>query len=360
MILDIVGQYMKDTRDSVAAPVLWTVRHLFLVVLASLLLLTGLVACSRDGEIAPTSAPETRAIVVSTVEPTEPPLEATSTPAPPTPTNTPEATSTPTPPAPAVAVVNGRYLLQSDFERQLAQYEPALLESGIDLDSAEGQAALEQARRDVLESMIDHVLIQEEAEERGLALSGEELAAMVAEDIESGGGQEAFDSWLVGADLTRDDYARMLGESLVLQRVWDAITADVAVERDQIHARHITVTTREEAQAIRAQLEEGADFVALAREHSLDEATAENGGDLGWFPRGTLPLEVENVAFGLQPGQVDEAFSVDGVFHVIQVLEREVARPLDTGVLIHFKQQRFDRWLAESRAEAEIERFVGD
>ena len=55
---------------------------------------------------------------------------------------------------------------------------------------------------------------------------------------------------------------------------------------EQVEARHILVKTKEEAEKILSQLNEGKDFAALAKEHSLDTNTKETGGNLAFLQRG--------------------------------------------------------------------------
>jgi parvulin-like peptidyl-prolyl isomerase len=258
------------------------------------------------------------------------------------------------------ALVNGQYVFLADYERQVVQYEQALVELGYDLESEDGQARLAQGRQDILEGLIDDVLIEQVAPELGVSISEEELAAQLAADVESGGGEAAFEEWLQGTGLTREHYKEMLRQSMLGQQVWEAVTSDVPEETEQVHVRHIVVDSEEAAQQVVTQLQSGADFVALAREQSLDSATKENGGDLGWFPRGVIAPELEEVAFALQPGEVSDGLPMGGQFFIVQVVEREMARPLSPEMLAYLKQETFARWLEELRAAAVIERFVGE
>jgi len=96
----------------------------------------------------------------------------------------------------------------------------------------------------------------------------------------------------------------------------------------QVHAQHILVETREEAEDVLQRLKAGEDFAALAAELSIDDSNKDQGGDLGWFGRGRMVPEFEEAAFGgelgLYPTPVETAFG----FHVINILERE-DRPID-------------------------------
>jgi foldase protein PrsA len=319
-----------------------------------LLFLMLVVAACSTGSDSDRRVPsdEPAAIVVETVAP-----EVAS--ASPVPTDPPPATATPTatPPAPLAASVNGQYLFLADFEQRVAQFEQALFEQGIDPQTSDGQAELAQARQDVLQGMIDSVLIEQGGLELGISLTDEELESQVEADIASGGGQSAFEEWLQATGQTREDYKALLREALLSQRVMDAVTAEVGTEAEQVHARHILLDSEEAAQEV---LEQGADFVAVAREHSIDQATKDNGGDLGWFPRRLVPPELESAAFALQPGQVSEVVRLGDGYHIIQVVEREDARPLPPEMQLDLRLAIFEEWLAERRTAAQIERFVAD
>jgi parvulin-like peptidyl-prolyl isomerase len=327
----------------------------------ALLLVLLLAACSMGEEAdRPTPTEEAEpAIVVATVaapevSATPPPTEVPTAEAAPTPT------PTPTPPAPLAAQVNGQYIFLADYEQRVADYEQALVAQGHDPDSADGQEFFAQARRDVLEGLIDGALIEQGAGEMGIYLDEETLEGQLLADIEAGGGQTAFEEWLAATGQTREDYKESLRQSLIAQRVMEAVTAGVPASVEQVHARHIEVESEEEARQIRSELEAGADFAALARERSIDLATRDNGGDLGWFPRGLVAPELENAAFALQPGQFSDVIQLGEGYHIIQVVEREAARLLSAETQVDLRRAVFEQWLAERRAAAEIERFVGE
>ena len=85
------------------------------------------------------------------------------------------------------------------------------------------------------------------------------------------------------------------------------------------------------AAGLAAEAREGADFAALAREHSEDEATAENGGDLGLFGRGRMVAEVEAAAFEMEVDAVSDPIRSAIGFHVLRVTEKqeETSQPLE-------------------------------
>jgi parvulin-like peptidyl-prolyl isomerase len=254
--------------------------------------------------------------------------------------------------------VNGQYVFLSEYERRAAQYEQALLEQGVDPGTDEGQDTLAQARQDVLQGLIDDLLIVQEGSALGLTVTEEELKSQVEADIVAGGGQSAFDEWLQATGQTRQDYEALLRQAMLLERVMDRVTSDVGTEAEQVHARHIMLDSEEAAQQIVAALQQGADFADLVREHSLDAATKDNGGDLGWFPRGLVAPELENAVFALQPGQISGVVHLGEGYHIFQVVEREAARPLSPELQLELELAVFEEWLAELRAAAVIERYV--
>ncbi len=327
-------------------------RWCWLLVLLPALLLLGCMGDEKGGQTVEPG--QTAVVIVSTVEPSRQVSTALPTEVPPTATTTP----TPTPPAPLAAVVNGQYIFLADYERQVAQLEQAMLAQGIDPDTEEGQAQLAEKRREVLESLIDYVLIEQGAVTLGVALSDEELEAQMAADIAAGGGEEAFEQWLQATGQTREEYKESLRQAMLAQRVLEAVTANIPDKVEQVHARHIVLGSEEESRQVLEMLHTGADFVVLARERSLDLATRDNGGDLGWFPRGLVDPDLENAAFALQPGEISDPILLSDGYHILQVVEREAWRPLSPEMQMDLKLSVFDRWLAGQRDAATIERMV--
>ncbi|WP_439815834.1 peptidylprolyl isomerase [Zavarzinia sp. CC-PAN008] len=89
----------------------------------------------------------------------------------------------------------------------------------------------------------------------------------------------------------------------------------------QLHARHILVHTEEEAKAIKAKLDGGADFVTLANEQSNGPAS-DSGGDLGWFGPEEMVPEFSTAAFKLEPGQISDPVKTPFGWHIIKVEEK--------------------------------------
>ncbi|MGB9592978.1 MAG: peptidylprolyl isomerase, partial [Anaerolineae bacterium] len=151
-----------------------------------------------------------------------------------------------------------------------------------------------------------------------------------------------------------------LRAELLTEMVIEQVTGSVPDAAEQVHARHILLASEQDAQAALRRIQAGEDFAKVAREMSQDEITRADGGDLGFFPKGMLsvPKEIEDAAFALQPGQVSGIVRSPYGYHIIQVLERQAGRPLPPDVYQAMKQKAFDDWLQQQRAAAQVEILV--
>ena len=130
-------------------------------------------------------------------------------------------------------------------------------------------------------------------------------------------------------------------------KVYDEAVKAVKNE-EEVHARHILVTTEDEAKAILAQLKGGADFATLAKEKSKDPGAAE-GGDLGYFTKEQMVPEFAEVAFKLGKGQLSDPVKTQFGWHIIKVEDRRI-KPTPT-----FEQVKpqIENYIAH-RAQAEL------
>ena len=156
------------------------------------------------------------------------------------------------------------------------------------------QTALAQAQEDKLTAR-DEVMI---ANQRRTYISGAALQAVVAEAVTDATIQAAYD-------------AKYKGSAPLIE----------------YHASHILVATEEQAKDLKAQLDGGADFAALATANSTDGSAA-GGGDLGWFGPGMMVKPFEDAVIALQPGQISAPVQTQFGWHLILLSEtRDAAAP---------------------------------
>lgn len=126
-----------------------------------------------------------------------------------------------------------------------------------------------------------------------------------------------------------------------LQRYYNDHREQFRVQ-DEVMVRHILVkadagdprqaeAAKAKAQDLLKQLRGGADFAALAKQHSDDTVTAVEGGMLGWVGRGRTVPEFEQAAFSLQKGQLSEVVQTSYGFHILKLEDKRAAhlRTLD-------------------------------
>lgn len=196
----------------------------------------------------------------------------------------------------------------------------------------------------VLDQLIQQELLSQAHEgemSRAAALQLEnERRAVLAADVAEG---------VVNADLTEER----------LQAAYEAQYAG-AEEETEYKAAHILVETEEAAQKLVSELEGGANFAALAREHSIGPS-GPSGGDLGWFGDGVMVPEFFAAVSALEVGTVSAPVQTQFGWHVIKLEETRVKeRPtLDAvreDLTNTLRQEAFDAYIAAREAATDVTR----
>ncbi len=86
-------------------------------------------------------------------------------------------------------------------------------------------------------------------------------------------------------------------------------------------ARHILVSTEKACQDLKGKIDGGADFAALAREHSQCPS-GKQGGDLGEFTKGQMVKEFDDVVFGSEVGKTHGPVKTQFGYHLIEIVSR--------------------------------------
>ncbi|MCB1515811.1 MAG: peptidylprolyl isomerase [Hyphomicrobiaceae bacterium] len=130
--------------------------------------------------------------------------------------------------------------------------------------------------------------------------------------------------------------------------------------KEEVQARHILVDTEELAKDLQKKIADGADFAALAKEHSKDPGTKDDGGMLGYFSTGQMVPAFEQAAFSLQKGQVSDPVKSQFGWHLIKLEDRRQKPPptfeeVKDRILASMVHQRAQAVAAKLREEAKIE-----
>ena len=128
----------------------------------------------------------------------------------------------------------------------------------------------------------------------------------------------------------------------------------------EIHARHILVPTKAEAEAALKRIKAGEDFAKVAKEVSKDPGS--EGGDLGWFTKERMVPAFADAAFKLKPGEVSEPVKTQFGWHIIKVEgERQSKFPPFDQVKDQLEryvvQKAQAELITELRKGAKVERF---
>jgi len=288
---------------------------------AALLSLFWLVAASCRGGI-----PEPTAILPSptTVQPVE-----TPTPFQPSPT-----------PQVLAARVNGEAITLEQFNAELARYQAAV---GTQLATGDQQR--------VLGDLIDRLLLAQAAAEAGFSVDEDAVQERINEMVSRLDNEQSLVDWMAAQGYTDESFRKDLASSMEAAWMRDRIAAEVPAKAEQVHARQILLANPEEAARALARLQAGEDFASLAAEYDPIAR-----GDLGWFPRGYLvDRRLEDAAFQLQPGETSQVVETDSGFHLLQVIERDPAHPLDPDARLTLQIQALKGWLETRRSESDIQ-----
>ena len=170
-----------------------------------------------------------------------------------------------------------------------------------------------KSKRDVLETLINRELLFIEAKNRELDESAQVLSSLERERR-----QRAVERLIereVKSHITVSDAEiRTYYENSALRT------------KREVQGRHLMVKTAAEAQTLYQALIDGENFAELARRFSLDQQTADKGGDLGYWDESLMIGPVSKVLFSMQLGELSEPFQGrEGYFHIVRV---EDERPL--------------------------------
>jgi foldase protein PrsA len=172
---------------------------------------------------------------------------------------------------------------------------------------------------------------------------------------------EEFKEWYrqqLNESMLSDEEFRDLGRTNLMTRRLAGLLADnVPTVAEQAFLNMIVVSSLPQAREIRERLEAGEDFAAVAREVSTDEGLRDNGGVLGWYPRGALSPSMATAAFDeLDVGQVSEPlFLGEESVAVIMVSERAAARQIEEEPLERMRAAALGEWLRQEAKFHEVE-----
>lgn len=149
-----------------------------------------------------------------------------------------------------------------------------------------------------------------------------------------------------------------------LKAAYDQAFGGQTTPKVEYDAAHILVKTKEEADAIEAELKGGADFGTLAAQKSTDPTSGPNKGDLGWFqPEQMVPPFAEAVK-ALKKGEISAPVQTGFGWHVIKLIDsREVTPPkfdeIKDQLAVQVRRDKVQSAIEKRVAESKIEKTPG-
>jgi peptidyl-prolyl cis-trans isomerase SurA len=270
-----------------------------------------------------------------------------------------------------VAIVGSKPILASQVEEQLVLAQAQGLKMPTD------SAGRDAVRRQVLSQMVDEELIVQQAErDTTIKVTDQEVQDQVEQTVQNVrkqfGSTTEFQAQLRAAQfLSEEEWRRWLADqqrrAILQQRLldqlrqkgklrpipptdaqlrqfWEQNRAQQPKRPAAISFRQIVIApqpdsaakarARQLAESLVVALRHGAKFADVAKQYSADSASREQGGELGWFRRGVMVKEFEDVAFRLRPGEISDPVPTEFGYHIIQVERVQPAEVLARHVLI--------------------------
>ncbi len=237
--------------------------------------------------------------------------------------------------------------------------------------------------RGLIDQLVAFHVLSQEAHARKLDATDTDVQARIGQFKGGFPDEQGFQQALAAQGMTLDQLQKQTRMGLEVSKVLDAeVNSKIAVQDaevdafykenterfkqgETVHASHILIgvpqgadaatkaAARAKAQAILKQVKAGGDFAALAKANSQD-GSAQNGGDLGFFPKGQMEPTFEKTAFSLKPGTTSGLVETPFGFHIIKVLEK---RPPRTAPLEEVAPQ-IKEFLTGQQRQTKITAFV--
>lgn len=277
---------------------------------------------------------------------------------------------------PVLARVNGEAIEKWEFDNAVKGVEAR----------AGGPVPVEkrdEVLRGVLDQLVAFHLLAQESRARKLDVPDTDVDSQIGQIRAGFPNEDAFAKGLAQQGMTLDQLKAQTRTRMAVAKVIESeVASKVSVQDaevdafykqntdrfkqdESVHASHILIglpqnatavqkaAARASAQAALKKIRGGADFAEVAKAASND-SSAQNGGDLGFVPRGQTVPAFEEAAFALKPGAVSGVVETQFGFHIIKVHEKRAARTAPfTEVSGQIKE-----FLTQGQREKQLEQFI--
>ena len=250
------------------------------------------------------------------------------------------------------AFVNWRPVRFSDYADDVETLKTFFASQGAELGAE--MPSEQELKSQVLDRLLKNELSYQLAKKYNVSVSDGDLEAEVEKIVAQDESRENVEETLqkqYGWGIA-EFKEKVLKPFLIQQKLQEAISKDETLNQE----------AKQKAENVLAEVKKGEkSFEDLAKEYSGD-TTAEDGGDLGYFGRGTMVPEFEAAAFALGAGETSDLVLTSYGYHIIKVIEQikddngEITQVRAEHILV--KTKSLDDFLTEESAKAKIWRFI--
>lgn len=215
----------------------------------------------------------------------------------------------------------------------------------------------------MLSRLTDEQIIKLGAPRYGITISSDNITKElrnVARGSSASISESEFQAWyrqmLNDSGLSDAEFRDITATMIMATQLQAYLAERMPTIAEQVHLNAIMVATGAEAATLKERIDKGEAFADVAREVSLDSSSKDQGGDLGWLPRGVLDPRLEDIAFNLKTGEVsfpvpqvvpspsDQAATDTGGYFLFMVSEK-ANREIAPEFLPDVRSHALDNWL---------------
>lgn len=254
--------------------------------------------------------------------------------------------------------------------------------NGVTISSTQLYNAMLAASGDqTLDSLISDELINQESKKSGIQVTDDDIQAEISKIQGSYGSDEAFQQALTSYGMSIDALKKNMKTQVLLKKILapQVTITDDEIKKyydtnleslknpEQVQVYHISVATKQEADTLIAELKNGGDFAALAKEKSLDTATKDKAGALGYVSKGSMDATMETAAFALAVGGTSDAIQTSTGYDIIKVTDhKKASTPTLDEKKEDIKHSLTDEklstlastWLEEQKTKSTVENYL--
>ena len=284
-------------------------------------------------------------------------------------------------PSDAVAVVDGHDIAKSDYEALIAQAKKSYKNQKRDFPAA-GSQEFQTLRNQAVQFLVQREQFEQKAEDLDVKVTDKQVDARL-EQIQKqyfGGDKKKFEKQLKEQGITEAQVRNDIRAQIVSEKIFAQVTGKVTVGDDDIEkyyeknkkaqysqpesrdVRHILVKTKKQADDLYTQLQNGADFAALAKKFSEDTGSKANGGKLT-ISKGQTVAPFDQTAFNLKKNDISKPVKTEFGYHIIQPLSetkpakvtplKEVRASIKQQLAQTQKNEAMTKWVDELKDDYE-------